>query len=386
MLDLRTMYWVLASTCILLGLLQLVAYATRRFDRWFLWLSASNILFGAGVVCIAARDHWPDSLSVVAAPVLVLAGYAMLLTSIKIFAGRRVRWRLHGATFAVASCLLVLVWNDPVDFKARILLLYGLFALCDGVIAYEGFALTRRERLASAAALCGLFALSCLVFSFRVALALTDVWRGPLLSGGAYDWMAVTGTAFVTLRCVVLLMMASERHHKALQALAHGDPLTGAMNRAGLRSSFAAIADRASGEGVPLALILADIDDFKSVNDACGHAAGDALLRGFMSAARAQLRGCDVISRHGGDEFVIVLPGASLPEAAGIAERIRHTFGDLAAKAQPQLRPTISLGAAAGTSRDPLERLLGQADKALYCSKRDGRNRLHLYEQEALAA
>jgi diguanylate cyclase (GGDEF)-like protein len=383
------MYWVLASTCILLGALQLVAYAARRFDRWFLWLSASNLLFGAGVACIAARDHWPDALSVVAGPVLVLAGYLVLLASIKMLAGRQLHWRLYGGAFAVASCLLVLVWNDPADFKARVLLLYGFFALCDGLIALEGFAMARRERLASAAVLSGLFALSCLIFSIRIALALTDVWRGPLLSGqsgGAHGWMAIIGTAFVTLRCVALLMTASERNQKALQVLAHADPLTGAMNRAGLRSSFSAISDRTLKEAAPFTLLLADIDDFKRVNDACGHAAGDALLRGFVGAARAQLRACDVVSRHGGDEFVILLPGTGLAEAAEIGERIRQTFGELAAKAQPHMQPTISLGAAAGTAGDPLETLLGQADKALYRSKCEGRNCLHIYQREALAA
>lgn len=389
MLDMRTMYFVLAATCLFLGTLQLLAYAARRFDSWFLWLSGSNLLLGAGVMCLAARDYWPDALSVVAAPVLALAGSTMLLTSIKVFAGRRVGWRLYGGAFAAASCLLVLVWNDPVDFKVRVVLLYGLFALCDGVIAYESFALARRERLASAVIMSGLFGLSCLLFSFRVGLALTDVWRGPFFSGesgGAYNWIAITGTVFVTLRCVVLLMAAGERDHKALQALAHGDPLTGAMNLAGLRWSFTAMSNRTSKERGPLALILADIDDFKSVNDSCGHAAGDALLRAFVRAAGAQLRSCDVVSRHGGDEFVVLLPGAGLAEAAGVGERIRQAFGELAADAQPQLLPTISLGVAVGTAGDPLEVLLGQADKALYRSKREGRNRLHLYRQEDLAA
>jgi len=158
--------------------------------------------------------------------------------------------------------------------------------------------------------------------------------------------------------------------------LALVDPLTGAHNMRylewHLRTIFA-------GRPPDLALILLDIDHFKSVNDRFGHAAGDRALRLIAETIRADLRSIDTLARYGGEEFVVVLPGTDLNDAITIAERLRRTIETLAVHqiCGDPVSLTVSAGVTtSGPSRASMEDLLHAADRALYQAKRDGRNRI----------
>jgi diguanylate cyclase (GGDEF)-like protein len=151
------------------------------------------------------------------------------------------------------------------------------------------------------------------------------------------------------------------------------DPLTGLLNRQALAHRFADLREYAELGDLPVALVLCDVDKFKSVNDEYGHDRGDVVLRGMGQRLMATLRPGELLYRLGGEEFVVVLPGLGLSEAVAVAERLRR-----AVEAEPVdgLAVTVSLGAAceAGTDLD-VELLFKRADRALYDAKRLGRNR-----------
>jgi diguanylate cyclase (GGDEF)-like protein len=148
------------------------------------------------------------------------------------------------------------------------------------------------------------------------------------------------------------------------------DPLTGALTRAALSARLAELAVQATGSSRPLCVLVCDLDLFKRVNDAHGHARGDRVLREAAETMRHELRGFDALYRPGGEEFVVVLPGLDAEQGALIAERLRAA---VEAARPGALRVTASFGAAAGS--DP-HALLEAADRALYASKRAGRNRV----------
>jgi diguanylate cyclase (GGDEF)-like protein len=153
---------------------------------------------------------------------------------------------------------------------------------------------------------------------------------------------------------------------------AASDPLTGLVNRRGLEQALSRVDTR---EG---ALIFADLDRFKQLNDTLGHAAGDAALIHFARILREQVRAGDVPARVGGEEFAIWLPGATLDLGKRIAERVRIKLGTTAWEWQGRHWPlSASFGVAASpeTTAD-LENLPTQADAALYVAKRSGRNRV----------
>jgi diguanylate cyclase (GGDEF)-like protein len=156
------------------------------------------------------------------------------------------------------------------------------------------------------------------------------------------------------------------------------DPLTGLFNRRYLTETLERELARASREGLPLSVVMIDVDHFKALNDAFGHRAGDLMLLALGNLLSAQTRHGDIACRYGGEEFVVVLPGAPVEKARSRAEVWRSAFQEMrVAFEKAELRATLSLGLAAfplyGTSGDDLLRL---ADKALYAAKRRGRNRL----------
>jgi diguanylate cyclase (GGDEF)-like protein len=148
------------------------------------------------------------------------------------------------------------------------------------------------------------------------------------------------------------------------------DSLTGALTRAALTARLDELAAQAPRTSRPLCVVICDLDRFKRVNDAHGHARGDRVLREASEAMRCALRGFDAVYRLGGEEFVVVLPGLDADQGALIAERLRAA---VEAARPGGLRVTASFGAAAGT--DP-HVLLEAADRALYAAKRQGRNRV----------
>lgn len=381
MLDLRTIYLAGALTCVILGFVQLSAYATGRFERWPLWWGLSNILIGLGLVGVGLRDVIPDIISIPLANTVSWTGYLLILFGVRSFAGRPARPLLYLLAVAVAAIPLFL-WNEPEAFAKRVVLIAVLVMVCDVLLVREGLLLWRRERLASGAILAALFAPTVVLFAVRGYLAATGQLGTELFpANDANQWVAATGTAFLLLRSSALLLLATERSRNRLVTIAQHDPLTGAMNRSGLERAMAQIAADAGKRPGRLTLLLIDIDHFKSLNDTHGHAAGDRILQLFAEAARSELRASDVLARHGGDEFVALLPHMPTKDAVRVANRIRAAFARTLAHwdGAPLRQPTLSIGVAEGdAASDELETLLQHADEALYRSKRLGRDRVQV--------
>jgi diguanylate cyclase (GGDEF)-like protein len=158
--------------------------------------------------------------------------------------------------------------------------------------------------------------------------------------------------------------------------LAERDPLTGVLNRrailARLRSEFA----KARQTGEPLSLLFLDLDHFKSVNDSYGHRAGDQCLRGVIEPIAGELRQGDALGRYGGEEFLILLPGAGAADAEVVAERIRRRVQEMSMIVSGmRIGLTVSLGVAAMDENVAIpDELIERADAALYRSKSGGRN------------
>jgi two-component system cell cycle response regulator len=158
------------------------------------------------------------------------------------------------------------------------------------------------------------------------------------------------------------------------------DPLTGLHNRRYMTSQLDPLVERATQGGEPVACLLLDIDHFKKINDNFGHDAGDEVLREFAVRLASNVRAVDLPCRHGGEEFVVIMPDTPLAAAERIAERIRlHVAGSpfRVAGGREILSVTISIGVAATKgSGDTPEQLLKRADEALYEAKETGRNRV----------
>ncbi len=162
------------------------------------------------------------------------------------------------------------------------------------------------------------------------------------------------------------------------------DQLTGAANRARFQQHFDREHRVWSERGVPLSLVMLDIDHFKRVNDTYGHVTGDLVLGRFAETIANAIRPGDVLARLGGEEFAVLLPATGLSEAAEIAERLRGLVADMRVTTpQGDLAITASLGCATALPKGDLLRM---ADEALYAAKRNGRDRVHTMRKAAVAA
>jgi len=170
--------------------------------------------------------------------------------------------------------------------------------------------------------------------------------------------------------------MANEQ----LEAMAMHDSLTQLLNRRAIYNHAEAELNRAIRDEEPLSILLIDIDVFKRVNDTHGHLIGDYAICHVADCIRASVRSYDWIGRWGGDEFLVVLPQTNLDDGTIVAERIREAICScsLPLHTGDNLYLSVSIGSSSGDTPEELtlEKLLQQADKALYQAKQNGRNRV----------
>lgn len=173
-----------------------------------------------------------------------------------------------------------------------------------------------------------------------------------------------------------VLLAGLQAQRSSLELLSREDSLTGLSNRRAYEMDLREEIEKASRSRSPLAAAMLDIDRFKTVNDRFGHALGDTVLRESARILRENCRSTDRISRYGGEEFAIAMPGTEMRTAFALCERIRGTFEQFAWNSlAPDLKVTISAGIAAWSAGADADELMAMADSSLYEAKRNGRNR-----------
>ena len=175
---------------------------------------------------------------------------------------------------------------------------------------------------------------------------------------------------FAALVVVQQPLLASEARWRRDAVL---DPLTGLLNRQGLQRRFHELAEQARIAERPVSLVIFDLDEFKDINDAYGHARGDAVLKDLAYTLRKQFRSFELIYRIGGEEMLLILPGADLRAGCEIAEQARRTIELSRPAAGLLVTASFGVCSASGDAIE-LDPMLDAADRALYEAKRAGRN------------
>jgi len=220
------------------------------------------------------------------------------------------------------------------------------------------------------------------LFLLRTPLAAILPWSP---TNDVFDsvWLAVLSfeaLLFTIAIAFILLAMAKERTEYRHKTAAMVDPLTGIANRRSFLQDGQDLMKRHASDPCPAAVLLIDLDHFKSINDRFGHAIGDRVLQVFADAEKANMRSTDLIGRLGGEEFAALLYNTDRDKALALAERIRSTFAEAAVEVDGcPVGATVSIGVVL-VQDAPLDvpELLGQADQALYHAKERGRNRVEV--------
>ena len=315
------------GTMVIRRALDSLALRQRPSSAWALALlllgAGARCLFGTGAHVAAGADTL--AITLVGAACVLLAGAVYV-------AGARLPCAAILVLLALitgVTSLLVAMSQSRADV-ALSALPYPWTSL------YAAHLLSRRDAYATAA-------LNSLGFGAAIAAS------GQHNLTGA--WVLVTAT-------VVAVTAVTAGLTTAMRQQSETDPLTGVANRAGFRRQADHVLASAARRDQPVALVLCDIDGLKQVNDAKGHAAGDALIIGTVQSWQGALRGNDVLARLGGDEFAVLLPDTSASGATALVERLRAATDN-----------AFSAGLAIWTPGAGLDTVIAEADAAMYAAK-----------------
>lgn len=354
--------------------------ATHRSDgtpRWF------ALAYCCGLLYIGAEFILPVQVN---AQLTYTAGFAAFLgamSCVTVGIASRYRlpipWLLLGVVAALSIVANWLAYDLGRNSMLRMFAYQAPYALLQAIAADLVWRSRRRQPMD--VSLLVLFCLSVLQFLSKPLVA---QWTGGT-GDFAQSYIATTYALYsqslgailqVAVGLLTLLMLVRDMLVE-VTARSETDPLSSLLNRRGFEERAMAALSSSAQSGMPIALVASDLDSFKSVNDNFGHDAGDQVIIAFASLLASNSPRHSIVSRMGGEEFAVLLPGTNLIAARLYAETLRAAFAGQAIGALPShVRVTASFGVAEFDGNESLSDLRRRADAALYVSKRAGRDRV----------
>ncbi len=358
----------------MLGLLLLFIWVQNSAIHGVEWWGFAHLVRAGSIMLFGMYGSAPNLITIDLANALLFTSFALTWTGARIFDGRPAEpvYLVAGAVLWLGISRLPML-TEAVEMRS--LIATGIITTYTWLTAYE-FWRGRSEPLVSRwPAIFMLFAHGSL-FLLRTPLIalLPHAVRGAIYGSVWLTVISSQALLFTVSIAFLLLAMAKERNELRHRKAAMVDPLTGIANRRWFMEDAARLAKRHRSNPCPTAVLIIDLDHFKSINDRFGHAFGDQMLEIFADTARQSVRSTDLLGRIGGEEFAVLLPNMNRNRALAIAERIRANF----AQAAVEVGATVSIGLAHCQDDAELDvpELLAQADQALYCAKKNGRNRV----------
>jgi diguanylate cyclase (GGDEF)-like protein len=384
-LDIRTIMVICSMlTLLFAGLLALASLHVEAMRGVKHWATANLcISLGLSAAFFYTQTSLVNEWAIIASALLIATGTSLQLSGIQAFKQQQSNWRLVLIIVAIAlvqNVYFVLVYPDIIN---RAVANSVLFALVYSACA-RALLIKIEPPLSRAYWFTGLsFALLVVIMLSR-AIA---IWLSPVENFDLYTKSPINQLTFF-LACMVqlcvtfgFLLMLNYRLISDLKKISSLDGLTGALNRRSLEDEASRLKASCMRKAETLAIMMIDIDSFKSVNDSYGHPVGDAVLCRLVEVAHSSIRSDDYLARYGGDEFCMLLRSTNEDEAWRLAERLRQTYSELILNAgNEQVSFTVSIGVADSVAVGlEFSALVSAADQALYRAKQSGRNRVVSY-------
>lgn len=304
--------------------------------------------------------------------------YGMSYAAARRFNDRSISW----AALAAGPLLwLTAVWGFDVPFAGRVMIISLTAGVYGGITAVELW--NGPARLVAQRAAAVVTAVHASYYFIRIFIGPEVMpslgWTGEL--DGRFDrtWLSMVGLVillYVMTFGFLVMSMAKEKTDLEHRRAALIDPLTGVANRRGFMAGANKRLDECARDDEPVAVLLFDLDHFKTINDRYGHQVGDEVLMDFCAAAAAVMPPGSLFGRMGGEEFAAIVGGTAALTVIDFADRVRIRFASESCLAAERAAPTVSIGVAVGGPGALIETLLGEADRALYRAKEAGRNRV----------
>lgn len=384
-LDIRTIMVMFAMLALMFfGLLELAGLhvgSIRGVRQW----AVANLCISLGLSLAyfytypTPQHYW----TIVLGATLIATGISLQLSGIQAFKEERSDWRI--VLLVVVVAFFQNVWFGALhpDINSRAIANSFLFAIIYAACA-RALLISIEPPLKTAYWFTGL---SFVVLTAVMLVRVIMIWKSPSGSYGLYVNIPLNPLSFF-IGCMIqlcvtfgFLLMLNYRLITDLQKIASHDALTGALNRGRLEEEAIRLKARCIRSGETLAVMMIDIDHFKSINDLYGHPAGDEVLRRLAGIAQTSIRPDDYFARYGGEEFCILLRSTTENEAWELAERLRQAYAQVTLNiGEKSINITVSIGVADSTFIGlEFASLVSAADQALYRAKQKGRNQVISY-------
>jgi len=383
--DLRTITLTNLFLCVLLGIGSLVFARVHDAFHSFRRLGLGYFLLALAFILIGLREHTSNFLSIIIANTLIFIGLSILIIGILEFLQRPYKIFQSITLFLTLLLINTFIYFTYFDnnTNARIMIISALINGHCFFIYYEIIKYQEKMYKMFTSFLGYAFLFCGVVFLIRVYLTSSAPKLLNYMDGGIVHAASLMAFQLVVITsCFTLSWSASQKLAHKLEVQASIDALTKLYNRRAMEDFSYKEILRAQRENTPISIILMDIDLFKQVNDNYGHQAGDKVLQEFSLRLKNSLRQYDILSRYGGEEFMLLLPNTDSQIALTIAEKLRLTIAQpvFEIKVSPPLSVTASFGVAS-IQDDNInwQQLVSFADNALYQAKNNGRDQVQLH-------
>ena len=381
-LDIRTLSFTTLFFGFIYGFGLIIYSVNHKKFKGISIIGNALLCMSVGFLLLGLRQHINSFFSIIIANSAILASILLIYEGLVRFLQIEITWE---KTFSISLLALLLIlfpyftYINP-DINIRVII-FSTFLSLQCLLVSNALLYKIKHYRSEAVTFLGLmFLIIALFFTFRSIWTASEIKIINFMNAGLIHGLAIVIFHFMTLAtsfCVIWI--ASSILERELIKQARIDPLTLVYNRRALTELATIEMSRVIRNDHPLAMIICDIDHFKHFNDQHGHQAGDKVLVDFASILKSNVREHDLVSRYGGEEFLILLPETNLEHAAIIAEKLRVKIMNHQLVIPPN--KTLSITASFGVANyqkgvTDWKQIVKTADRALYQAKNTGRNRV----------
>lgn len=383
-LDTNTLLSVVCLVTLIAAItMALIAMLSKQYRPVKVW-AIGDAFFVLGLLLIILTGSIPEIFSNLIGNILLGAGILVVFFGTAEFLSRPFKLSSYVVAVIAFSALFLIAYYLSNTFKTRSILIAAGGAVLASAIGIAMFLWSPKQLRFSSWIAASLFILLGVIQFIRVDRLLTgsEIYFQSLAAGiRSLDYLGIAG--FILLWSVASVLMVVQRYSIELSSTARLDFLTQSYNRQAALDRLDQEVRRIQRKGGVFSLILVDLDDFKEINDEMGYPAGDATLSQVSALLKQNLRTEDMLSRWGGDEFLILLADAPLDKAIDVARRLQNHVHSIGVEYRDgHYDCSMSLGVAAYTAGAlSLEETIAGADNALREAKTHGGNKINVFQK-----
>ncbi len=379
MLDMRTILGLTFSYSFFVGLLMIIFGLNRKKANGLIYIGSGIVVYGLGFLIISTRDYLSVFLTVIVANFLIYLGVAFILKGLSVFVGSKVKWLVQHILFSglVLGGFLFFTYSQP-NINARIIIIASvtliMFVEMLVIIFYKREGDTRVESLI----LSTFFIISIVIFAIRIVISVFEAEMESFMDAGfIHSFSVIIYQVFPFVLSITTFWISNTKMEYELRHQSMIDSLTGIYNRAAILTLINKSIDMYRRKGGQFAIVMADIDHFKSVNDKFGHLCGDDTLKSVVDVLKGQIRNGDYIGRYGGEEFIMIMFDIGREELDKKLNDLRTSIKETKIGSLPDgYEVTASFGGVVNQGHYNLDDLIKVADDALYKAKDLGRDKV----------